>query len=233
MSKRGKKYKLVAQKVDKNNLLLSDEAIAKAKSLAFAKFDESVDVALNLGIDPTKGEQVVRGSVVLPHGRGKKVRVIAFAKGDYLDQAKRAGADEVGLEDLVAKIQGGWLEFDYAVATPDVMGQIGVLAKILGPRGMLPNTKVGTVTFDVATVVQELKKGRAFFKNDKGGIVHFSIGKVSFDAQKLSENLGAFVKAVVAARPATSKGKYVKKITLSTTMGVGIAVNSDELLRVL
>lgn len=231
MSKRGKKYRTAAEGVDKKTGLSAVNALQKVKELSFAKFNESVDVAVNLGIDATKGEQTVRSSVVLPHGRGKKVRVIVFAKGEHAEEAQKAGADEVGFEDLIEKIQGGWLEFDYAVATPDVMGKVGVLAKILGPRGLLPNNKVGTVSFEVGKVVTELKKGRAFFKNDKNGIVHFCIGKVSFSADQLKDNLDAFVKAVVSAKPATSKGKYLKKLSVSSTMGVSLLVDSDELLR--
>jgi large subunit ribosomal protein L1 len=167
----------------------------------------------------------------LPYSKGKEKVVIVFAKGEYADAAKKAGADFVGMEDLIEKIQGGWLDFDYAVATPDVMGAVGVLAKVLGPRGLLPNKKVGTVTFDVAEIVTDLKKGRAFFRNDKQGIIHFSIGKVSFDVKKLHENLDALVKAVMASKPATAKGKYLKKMTVSSTMGIGISINPDELVR--
>ena len=231
MAKRGKKYIEAAQKIGKEEILSVAESVSKVKELAFAKFDESVDVHISLGIDPTKGDQSVRGSILLPHGRGKDVKVLVFAKGDHVDQAKSAGADYVGDQDLIDKISGGWMEFDYAVATPDMMGVVGKLAKILGPRGLLPNKKTGTVTFEVGSVVKELKKGKAFFKNDKSGLVHFNFGKVSFDAEKLKENLSAFVKALVASKPATSKGKFLKKMTISSTMGVGIPVNPDEFLR--
>jgi len=172
MAKRGKKYQAAISKSPKSELTL-DAALQKVKDLSYAKFDESIDVSINLGIDPTKGEQTVRGSVVLPHSKGKEKVVIVFAKGEYAEAAQKAGADFVGMEDLVQKISDGWLGFDYAVATPDVMGVIGSLAKILGPRGLLPNKKVGTVTFDVADIVADLKRGRAFFRNDKQGIVHF------------------------------------------------------------
>jgi len=231
MSKRGKKYEAAAQKFESEGPIGFSEAIEKAKELAFAKFDESVDVHINLGIDPTKGDQAVRGSVMLPYGRGKDVKVLVFAKGDHLDQAKDAGADYVGGQELVDKISGGWMDFDYAVATPDMMGMVGKLAKILGPRGLLPNKKTGTVTFEVAPVVKELKKGKAFYKNDKSGLVHFSFGKVSFDVEQLKVNLVAFIKALTASKPATSKGKFLKKMTISSTMGIGIAVNPDEFLK--
>ena len=231
MSKHGKKYNEAASKLEKTQLVSASEALNKTKELSFVKFDESVDIHINLGIDPSKGDQVVRGSVVLPHGRGKNVKVLVFAKGDKAEEAEKAGADYVGAEDLIEKISGGWMDFDFAVATPDVMGLVGKLARQLGPRGLLPNKKIGTVTFDVASIVSELKQGRVFFKNDKSGLVHFSFGKVSFDADKLFENLSAFIKALVASKPATSKGKFLKKVTISSSMGVGFPVNPDEFLR--
>lgn len=231
MSKRGKKYQTIVKQVDKTTVLPVGQALDKIKELSYAKFDESVDVAINLGIDPSKGEQTVRGSVVLPHGTGKKITIIVFAKGDHANEAQKAGADYVGTDDLIQKINDGWLDFDYAVATPDLMGEIGKLAKVLGPRGLLPNKKVGTVTFDVGAIVSDLKKGRAFFRNDKQGIVHFSIGKISFEANMLRENLESLIHALVVAKPPTAKGKYLKKMSLSSTMGVGISVNPDELLR--
>ncbi|MCX5925354.1 MAG: 50S ribosomal protein L1 [Candidatus Dependentiae bacterium] len=230
MAKHGKKYASAQEKVQHREVLSADQAFAKIKEVAYAKFDESVDIDINLGIDASKGEQVVRGSVVLPYAKGEKPRVLVFAKGDYATQAEKAGADFVGSEDLVEKISGGWLGFDYAVATPDLMGLVGKLAKLLGPRGLLPNKKLGTVTFDVADVVDDLKRGRVFFKNDKSGIVHFSLGKMSFAPNKLKENLTAFVKALVAAKPSAAKGKYLKKMTVSSTMGVGILINPDELV---
>ena len=229
MTKHGKKYKNVREQLPAGERRSVDEALSKIKELAYAKFDESVDVDVNLGIDPTKGEQVVRGSVVLPHGRGKTVKVLVFAKGDYAEQARNAGADYVGDQDLVEKITGGWMDFNYAVATPDMMGVVGKLAKILGPRGLLPNKKLGTVTTDVGKVVGDLKKGQAFFRNDKAGIVHFSIGKASFDVGTLKDNLLAFVKALQSVKPPTAKGKYIKKLSLSSSMGVGIPVSPEEL----
>lgn len=233
MAKHGKKYMQARNKAgDVQEVVSFKEALERVKALAYAKFDESVDVSVNMGIDPEKGEQVIRGSVLLPHSRGKAIRVIVFAKGDLAQDAEKAGADAVGAEDLVKKIEDGWLEFDYAVATPDMMGMVGRLAKILGPRGLLPNKKVGTVTLDVRSVVSDLKKGRAFFKNDKQGIVHFSLGKLSAGVDALRENLVAFLKALVAAKPSSARGKYMKKLALSSTMGVGVPVNPDEKLEI-
>jgi len=229
---RGKKYKAASEKLEKNVLFPLKDAVSKVKELAPAKFDESVDLDVNLGVDPTKGEQVVRGSAMMPHGTGKSARVIVFAKGKYADEAEAAGADVVGAEDLIEKISGGWLEFDYAVATPDMMGKVGKLAKVLGPRGLLPNKKVGTVTFDVGPIVSDLKKGRVFFRTDKSGIVHASVGKVSFDSENLAENIRSFIKALIASKPAAAKGKFIKKITLSSTMGVGVPVNTDDVMNV-
>lgn len=228
MAKHGKKYNEAIKKSTKP-VYSVDQAMALVKDAAFAKFDESVDVNVNLGIDATKGDQAVRGSVLLPY-TDKKVRVIVFAKGDFVSRAEKAGADFVGAEDLVEKIEKGWLDFDYAVATPDLMGLVGRLAKLLGPRGLLPNKKVGTVTFEVESIINDLKRGRTFFKNDKSGLVHFSIGKVSFDANKLRENLETFVKALVAAKPAAAKGNFVKKLTISSTMGIGLSIAVEELL---
>lgn len=229
--KRGKKYKNASQNDQRGTLFSLDQAVARTKEKAFAKFDETVDVDVNVGIDPSKGDQVVRGSVMLPHGTGKKVRVVVFAKGKYVQEAQDAGADHVGLEDLIDKISAGWIDFEYAVATPDVMGAVGKLAKLLGPRGLLPNKKVGTVTFDVAHIIKELKGGRVFFKNDKNAIVHFSLGKVSFDQKALEENVRAFVKALSSAKPPSSKGKFIKKLTISSSMGVGSSVLVDELIK--
>ncbi len=228
MVKHGKKYRKVAEQVKDSKLLSATEALAKVKDLAYTKFDESVDVSINLGIDPSKGDQVVRGSVLLPHAKGKQPVVIVFAKGDYAEKAEAAGADFVGAEDLVEKISKGWLDFDFAVSTPDMMGQVGKLAKILGPKGLLPNKKLGTVTFEVTEVIKDLKKGRQFFKNNKSGLINFSIGKVSFDAEKLQQNFAAFMKSLLAAKPASSKGKFLKKVTVSSTMGVGLPVNPDD-----
>lgn len=229
MANHGKKYLQSREQLSNKGAFSLQEGIEKVKELAFARFDESVDAHISLGIDPSKGDQVVRGSVVLPYGIGKKKKVIAFAKGEYAKAAQEAGADLVGAEDLIEKIQSGWTDFDYAVATPDIMGLVGTVAKVLGPKGLLPNKKTGTVSFDVAGVISDLKKGRVFFRNDKFGNVHFTFGKVSFDAEKLKENLVVFLKALSSARPSAAKGKFVKKATITSTMGVGIKVNADEL----
>lgn len=230
MATHGKKYRAASEKMNAETLYSFKDGLAQVKNLAFAKFDESVDVHVNLGIDASKGEQAVRGSVVLPHSVGKKVRIAVFAKGDQAEAARNAGADFVGSDDLIEKIEGGWLDFEYAVATPDLMGMVGKLAKVLGPRGLLPNKKVGTVTFEVASVVNDLKKGRQFFKNDKSGLIHFSIGRVSFDAAKLQENLVAFLRALSTTKPPTSKGKFIRKLTVASTMGVGIHLNADDIV---
>lgn len=228
MNKHGKKYRNVKEQFVEKTPLLVRDALGKIKELSFAKFDESVDVAVNLGIDPSKGDQVVRGSVSLPHGTGKQVKVLVFAEGAKADEAKAAGADFVGFDDLVKKISDGWVDFNYAVATPDLMPRLGVLAKILGPKGLLPNKKLGTVTEDVGTVVAELKKGKAFFKNDKYGLVHFAIGKVSFDQAKLHDNFMEFYKVLLSSKPAASKGIFIKKITVSSSMGVGFPVDLSD-----
>lgn len=229
MSKPGKKHQKAKETVAEQSTTSWKDAIDLVVKSAYAGFDESVDVDMVLGIDPTKGEQNVRGAVLLPNGTGKKMRVVVFAKGDHEEEAKKAGADYVGVEDLIEKIKGGWMEFDAAVATPDLMGLVGTVARILGPRGLLPNKKVGTVTFNVGAIVEELKKGRVVFKNDKGGVVHAPFGRVSFGADKLAENLETLVRAVRASRPPTSKGKFIRKMTISSTMGVGIPLSADEL----
>jgi len=230
MSKTGKKHSQAREKLGVAHIASNKAALDFVVKNAHAKFDETVDVCVSLGIDASKGEQTVRGSVLLPHGIGKKVRVIAFAKGEHEEEAKKAGADIVGTEDLVAKIEGGWADFEAAVATPDLMGLVGKVAKILGPRGLLPNKKVGTVTFEVGAIVSDLKKGRVSFRNDKGGAVHAPFGKISFGADKLFDNLAVLVKSIQSAKPVSSKGKYIKKITVSSTMGVGVAINPEEFL---
>lgn len=229
MSKVGKKLAKTRELLKNSNVTSCKSALEFIIKNAPAKFDESIDADIILGIDAAKGEQTVRGSVLLPHGTGKKMRVLVFAKGEYEEQAKKAGADYVGTEDLVAKIESGWMEFEAAVATPDLMGLVGKVAKILGPRGLLPNKKIGTVTFDIASIVNDLKKGRVSFRNDKTGVLHAPFGKVSFGTEKLIENLTALVQAVRSNKPASSKGKFVKKLSVSSTMGVGIVLNPDEL----
>lgn len=201
------------------------EAVEIVLSTARAKFDETVDAAIKLGVNPQHADQMVRGSVVLPHGLGKTVRVLVFAKGEKEKEALDAGADIVGAEDIIEKIKGGWLEFDRVVATPDMMGSVGKLGKILGPRGLMPNPKVGTVTFDVARAVQELKAGKVEFRVEKAGIVHTPVGKVSFGAEKIMDNVMAVVETVLKLKPASSKGTYLKGIALSTTMGPGVKVD--------
>jgi len=225
----GKKMKAVLEKVEMSKAYPLEEAIRIVKESSYAKFDESVDLAINLGIDPRKSDQMVKESVVLPHGIGKQVRVLVFAKGEKEKEAVEAGADIVGAEDLVEKITKGWLDFDKAVATPDIMGLVGRLGKILGPRGLMPNPKLGNVTFDIAKAVKEIKAGKVEFKAEKAGIVHVPIGKVSFDTQKLVENALAVIDSVLKAKPATSKGKYLKKVSVSSTMGPGIIIDIASL----
>lgn len=225
----GKKLEAVREKLDLQKEYTLEEAINILKENSFTKFNETVEMAINLGIDPRKSDQVVRNSVVLPHGTGKEVRVLVFAKGEKEKEAREAGADYVGAEDLIEKIQKGWLEFDRAIATPDMMGQVGKLGKILGPRGLMPNPKLGTVTFDIAKAVKEAKAGKIEYRNDKGGVVHVPIGKLSFETEKLVENAIAVLKSIVKAKPPTSKGKYIKKVALSSTMGPGLKIDISKL----
>ena len=225
----GKKLKAVKEKIEPGKEFSLEDALKFMKETTYTKFDETVDLALNLGVDPRKSEQMVRGTVVLPHGIGKKVRVLVFAKGEKEKEALDAGADFVGGEDLVDKISKGWLDFDKSVATPDVMGLVGKLGKILGPRGLMPNPKLGTVTFDIARTVKEIKAGKVEYKAEKAGIIHVPIGKVSFDTVKLLENARSVVNSIIKAKPATSKGKYLKKLSISSTMGPGIAVDLASL----
>ena len=229
MARHGKKYMKARSTLQSGQEESFLQGVTKLKELAYARFDESVDVNVNLGIDPSKGDQVVRGSVVLPHGTGRRIKIIVFAKADYAEEARKAGADYVGAEDLVEKIESGWLDFNYAVATPDLMGLVGKVAKILGPKGLLPNKKQGTVTFDLASMIGDLKKGRQFFKNDKNGIVHFSVGRVSFKQQDLADNVISFLRALASSKPPSSKGKFIRKVTISSTMGPGICINANEL----
>ena len=224
----GKKYNTAIKNIDITKQYKLEEAIEIVRKSAYTKFDETVDLAVNLGVDPKKSDQMVRGTVVLPHGIGKKVRVLAFVKGEKAKEAADAGADYVGAEDFIEKINGGWLEFDKAVATPDLMGMVSKLGKILGPRGLMPNPKTGTVTFDIGKAVKEIKAGKVDYKTEKAGIVHVSIGKVSFDSQKLYENAKTVLDAIIKAKPASSKGKYFKKLSVSSTMGIGVLVDVSE-----
>lgn len=226
MPKHGKKFAAARARVPVGVKLQPAEAFELLKSLAFARFDESVEVATNLGVDPRKADQIVRGTVVLPHGTGKVSRVLVIAQGEKEQEAKAAGADHVGLE-YVQKIKDGWLEFDVVVATPDVMGQVGQLGRILGPRGLMPTPKAGTVTFDVGRAVKEIKGGKIEFRVDKTGNVHAPIGRVSFDAQRLADNLGAFMDSIVRAKPSAAKGTYIRSVTVSSTMGPGIPIDPN------
>jgi len=225
MAKTGKKRQEAKAKVDRSRRYPVDEGIDLALSLAGAKFDESVDVAVRLGVDPRHADQMVRGAVVLPNGIGKSVRVLVFAKGEKEAEAREAGADFVGNEDLIEKIKGGWLDFDKTVATPDLMGQVGKLGKILGPRGLMPNAKVGTVTFDLAKAVNDLKAGKVDFKVERAGIVHAPLGRVSFGAQKIRQNLTAFIETIMRLKPSSAKGTYVRSVAISTTMGPGVKLD--------
>jgi len=231
MAKSGKRYEAAAAAVRQagagNGALSLADAIALAKANAKAKFDETLDLAVRLGVDPKHADQMVRGTVVLPHGTGKSVRVLVFAKGEKEKEARDAGADHVGAEDLVERIQGGWLEFDRAIATPDVMGLVGRLGKVLGPRGLMPNPKTGTVTFEVGKAVREFKGGKIEFRVEKAGIIHVPFGKASFPAERLQENAMAVLEALVRAKPSAAKGRYLKGVSVSSTMGPGIAVDSN------
>lgn len=230
MAKLTKKQKALAGKIEPQKLYPVAEALALAKETATAKFDESIDVAVNLGIDARKSDQLVRGSVVLPAGTGKTVRVAVFAQGEKAEAAKAAGADVVGFDDLAAEVKAGNLNFDVVVATPDAMRIVGQLGQILGPRGLMPNPKVGTVTMDVATAVQNAKAGQVQYRTDKGGIIHASIGRASFPVEKLEQNLRALIDALNKAKPASSKGQYLKKIAVASTMGPGVRVDQASLV---
>ncbi|MBP7332520.1 MAG: 50S ribosomal protein L1 [Firmicutes bacterium] len=229
MPKHGKKFTDAAKQIDRNALYEPDEAFTLLKKVAPAKFDETIEVAVRLGVDPRHADQQVRGAVVLPYGTGKTRTVLVFAKGDKAKEASDAGADFVGAEDMVERIQKeGWLAFDVAIATPDMMGTVGKLGRILGPRGLMPNPKTGTVTFDVDRAVKEVKAGKIEYRVDKAGNIHAPIGRVSFDNEKLLENLRTLIDTLVRAKPAAAKGQYLKNISLSSTMGPGIKVNTQK-----
>lgn len=228
MAKHGKKYIESAKLIDIDKVYEPEEAVQILKKAGTAKFDETVEVAFRLGVDPKHADQQLRGAVVLPHGTGKTKRVLVFAKGEKIKEAEAAGADVVGSEELVQKIQGGWFDFDVAVATPDMMGVVGRLGKVLGPKGLMPNPKVGTVTLDVAQAVKEIKAGKIEYRTDKAGNVHLPVGKLSFDDENLLDNYFTLIDTIVKAKPAAAKGQYIRNITLSSTMGPGIRVNSSR-----
>lgn len=224
-----KHYAKASEQVEPGRAYSVEDAVSLSKRVAWAKFDETVEVAVRLGVNPKYADQMVRGAVMLPHGTGKSVRVVVFAKGEKEREAREAGADVVGAEDLVQRIQEGWLEFDTAIATPDLMGQVGRLGKVLGPRGLMPNPKVGTVTFDVGRAVREAKAGKVEFKVDKAGNVHIPVGKKSFAAEHLAANANAILEALAKAKPAAAKGQYLRSITVSTTMGPGVPVDVQRI----
>jgi len=225
MGQRGKKYLEILKKVDRTKRYELEDGVKLLMETARAKFDEGVDVAIRLGVDPKKPDQMVRGTAVLPHGTGKKVKVLVFAKGPKEKEARDAGADYVGAEDMIEKITQGWLDFDKAIATPDMMGVVSKLGKILGPRGLMPNPKVGTVTFDLDRAIKEIKAGKVEFKVEKAGVVHIPVGKVSFGFDKLLENIRSVLEVIIRAKPPTSKGIYLRSIGLSSTMGPGIKID--------
>jgi large subunit ribosomal protein L1 len=231
MKKRGKKYRAALEKIEEGRKYTLDEGVAKVKEVATAKFDETVELTMWLGVDPRKADQLVRGTVVLPHGLGKSKTVLVIAQGDKQREAQEAGADFVGAEDMVDRIKGGWLDFDAVIATPDMMRLVGALGKVLGPRGLMPNPKTGTVTFDVATAVRETKAGKIEYRVDKTGVIHVPVGKVSFDPQLIRENASVLLDAVVKAKPATAKGKYVKKVNLAATMSPGVLLDETAYAR--
>lgn len=229
MAKKGKKYLESLKKIEADKLYDPSEALALVKQLASAKFDETVDIAVKLGVDPRHADQQLRGAVSLPAGTGRTVKVAVFAKGDKEKEAEAAGADVVGSDDLIAKVQGGWMDFDVAVATPDMMGSVGKLGRILGPRGLMPNPKTGTVTFDIEKAVKEIKAGKIEYRTEKNGIVHAPIGKVSFTEEQLMQNFTTLLDTLIKAKPAAAKGQYLRSVTLSTTMGPAVPVNPQKI----
>ncbi len=228
MAKKGKKYEEARKQIDREKKYEPEEALRMIKEMSQRSFDETVELAVRLGVNPKHADQQVRGSVVLPHGTGKTVRVIVFAKGEKIREAEEAGADEVGADELVAKVQEGWMDFDVAVATPDMMGLVGKLGKVLGPRGLMPNPKSGTVTFEIERAINDIKAGKVEYRTDKAANVHVPLGKVSFDQDKLVENFNAIMEALIKARPSAAKGQYIRSITVSSTMGPGIRTTAGS-----
>lgn len=230
MPKQSKRFSTISKGVDRESLYSLKEGVTLLKEKATAKFDESVDIAVRLGVDPRKADQNIRGTVSLPHGSGKSVRVLVVAREGQHDEAKEAGADFVGYTDVLEKIAGGWTDFDVVIAAPDVMGDLGKLGRVLGPRGLMPNPKAGTVTADIATAVAEVKAGKIEFRVDKTGVVHAAVGKASFDQEKLRENIRTFIDTILAAKPQSSKGRYVRSVTISSTMGPGIPIDVAKIV---
>ena len=231
MRKHGKKFRTALEKIEVGRKYTLEEGVAKVKEVAFAKFDETVELTMWLGVDPRKADQLVRGTVVLPHGLGRSKTVLVIAQGEKIKEAEEAGADFVGGDDMVDKIKGGWLEFDAVIATPDMMRSVGQLGKVLGPRGLMPNPKTGTVTFDVKTAVQETKAGKIEYRVDKTGVIHVPVGKVSFEPIMIQENARSLIDAVVKAKPTTAKGKYVKKVNLAATMSPGVLLDETAYVK--
>lgn len=228
MKRRGKKYKNALKKIGQDKARNLEEAIQLSKENAYAKFNETIDLAVSLGVDPRKADQNIRGSVTLPHGTGKKVKILVFADGEKIKEAEAAGADFAGGKDLIEKVEKGWMDFDRVIATPNMMGAVGKIGKVLGPRGLMPNPKTGTVTFDVANVIKEVRAGKVDFRVDKAGIVHAPIGKVSFTVEALVENAKSFLETILKLKPSTSKGHYVRGLFVSSTMGVGLRIDSGQ-----
>ncbi|MGM0410964.1 MAG: 50S ribosomal protein L1 [Bacillota bacterium] len=233
MKKRSKRYKKMVEEYDKNKLYDPESALEKVKDLASANFDESVEVAANLGVNPKHADQNIRGTVVLPNGTGQEVKVIVFAKGEKIKEAEEAGADVVGGEDLAEKIEDGWLDFDLAIATPDMMSVVGKLGRILGPKGLMPNPKAGTVTFELEKAIKEFKAGKLEYRVDKNGVIHLPIGKISFETDELLENFKKIMDVLLTERPAAAKGKYLRTVTLSSTMGPGVKVDTSDIMSML
>jgi large subunit ribosomal protein L1 len=231
--KKGKKYKAVAEKLEKDKLYALEDAISAIKEVGTAKFDETVELSANLGVDPRHADQQVRGTVILPHGTGKKVRVLVLARGEKEKEAEEAGADNVGADEYIPKLREGWMDVDVIIATPDLMSEVGKLGRILGPKGLMPNPKSGTVTFDVAKAVKDVKAGKIEYRVDKGANLHVPVGKMSFESEKLLENTSVLIREILRAKPAASKGRYIKSISLSPTMGPSVKLDSQQVINAL